>query len=101
MLPRNRSHLTSAKLLLDHGKLEEAVSIAYYSMYHSLTALLFRTGIKCENHVATIALLKKVVNIDNSDISRARRERVDKQSIQISISLKKRGQGADPGRREI
>ena len=76
---KSESHLASAKLLLDHGRLEEAVSMAYYSMYHALTALLFRVGIKCENHAAAITLLKKVFNIDNSDISMARRERVDKQ----------------------
>jgi uncharacterized protein (UPF0332 family) len=78
-LKKSESHLASAKLLLDHGKLEEAVSMAYYSMYHALTALLFRVGVKCENHAAAIILLRKVFGIDNSEISRAKRERIDKQ----------------------
>jgi hypothetical protein len=29
-------------------------------MYNSLTALLFRVGIKCENHAGSILLLKKL-----------------------------------------
>jgi uncharacterized protein (UPF0332 family) len=78
-LKKSESHLTSAKLLIDHGKLEEAVSMAYYSMYHALMALFYRVGIKCENHAAAIILLGKVFRIDNSEISRAKRERIDKQ----------------------
>ncbi len=48
-------------------------------MYHVLTALLFRTGIKSENHSASIILLKRVFGIDNSEISYSKKERVDKQ----------------------
>jgi len=43
---------------LKNKKLEEAVSMAYYSMYYSLLALLFRVGIKSENHTASIFLLR-------------------------------------------
>lgn len=76
---KSESHLTSAKLLLKHGKLEEAVSMAYYSMYHALMALFYRVGIKCENHTAAITLLDKVFKIDASEISKAKKERIDKQ----------------------
>lgn len=76
---KSESHLASAKLLLDNGRLEESVSMAYYSMYHMLLALLFRAGIKCENHSAAIFLLKGVFGVDNSEISSAKRERIDKQ----------------------
>ncbi|MEM2875212.1 MAG: HEPN domain-containing protein [Candidatus Hadarchaeales archaeon] len=76
---KSESHLASAKLLLKHDRLEEAVSMAYYSMYHALTALLYRVGIKCENHTASITLLDKVFKIDASEISRAKKERIDKQ----------------------
>ena len=53
--------------------------MAYYSMYNTLTALLFCTGIKCENHSAAIILLKKLYSIDNEQITFAKKERVDKQ----------------------
>lgn len=78
-LEKSESNLISAKLLLDNDRLEEAVYLTYYSMYNSLLALLFRVGIKSENHAASIILLKKLFDIDNSDISFAKSERVDKQ----------------------
>ena len=48
-------------------------------MYHLLTSLLFKVGIKSENHSASIILLKKVFGQDNKDILTAKTERVDKQ----------------------
>jgi uncharacterized protein (UPF0332 family) len=76
---KSGSYMESSRILLEKGKLEEAVSMAYYSMYHMLTALLFRTGIKCENHSASIILLREVFGLDNSEISRVKRERIDKE----------------------
>lgn len=78
-LDKSESNLESAKILLESDKLEEAVSLAYYSMYNSLISLLFKTGIKSENHSASIILLKKLFSINNSDINSAKKERVDKQ----------------------
>lgn len=78
-IEKSESNMASARILLETKHLEEAVSLAYYSMYHMLTALLFRTGIKCENHSASIILLKGAFGIDNSDIKYAKRERIDKQ----------------------
>lgn len=78
-IAKSESNLVSAKILLDNNKLEEAVSLAYYSMYHMLGALLFLVGIKSKNHAASIILLKAVFGIDNTDISFAKRERIDKQ----------------------
>ena len=78
-IAKSESNLVSAKILLDNARLEEAVSLAYYSMYHMLGALLFLVGIKCENHAASIILLKAVFDIDNKDISFAKEERIDKQ----------------------
>ncbi len=78
-IKKSESNLISAKILLENKKLEESVSLAYYSMYHILSALLFKTGIKCENHSGAIIILKEVFEIDNSDISFAKKERVDKQ----------------------
>jgi uncharacterized protein (UPF0332 family) len=78
-IAKSESNLISSKILLENNKLEEAIALTYYSMYHMLTALLFKVGIKCENHAASIILLKEIFEIDNSDISKAKTERVDKQ----------------------
>ncbi len=76
---KSRSNLASSKILLENNKLEEAIALTYYSMYHMVTALFFRVGIKCENHSGTIILLKELFGIDNSDVSLAKSERIDKQ----------------------
>ena len=78
-IKKSESNLISAKILLENNKLEESVSLVYYSMYHILTALLFKVGIKCENHSASIILLKELFSIDNLGIFFAKKERVDKQ----------------------
>jgi len=78
-LQRSNESLSSAKALMKIGNLKDAVALAYYSMYHCLLAALFRIGIKCENHAAAIILLKEVFGIDNTKISKAKTERVDKQ----------------------
>ncbi len=78
-LQRSDESLTSAKTLLEIGNLKDSVALSYYSMYHCLLALLFRVGIKCENHTAAIILLRKVFEIDNMKISKSKEERVDKQ----------------------
>ena len=80
-LRKSNSHLESAKILINSEKLEESVSMAYYGMYHSLIALLFKCGIKSENHSASILLLKELFNQDNlaTEISFGKKERIDKQ----------------------
>jgi uncharacterized protein (UPF0332 family) len=78
-IKKSENGLSSAKILLNNEKLEEAIALSYYSMYHMLTALLFKTGIKCENHSGTIALMKELFNLNNSDILLAKSERIDKQ----------------------
>ena len=78
-IKKSFSNLNSAEILLNNNKLEESIALTYYSMYHMLTALLYQIGIKCENHSASIILLKELFNLDNSDISDAKEERIDKQ----------------------
>ena len=78
-LKKSDSHLISAKLLFKNDRLEESVSLAYYSMYYMLLSLFFRVGIKCDNHSAGIILLKELFIIDNTLISYAKKERIDKQ----------------------
>ena len=76
---KSESNLISAKILLSNERLEESVSLAYYSMYHLLNALLIKVGIKSENHTASIILLKLLFGIDNKDIYESKKERIDKQ----------------------
>jgi uncharacterized protein (UPF0332 family) len=73
--------LKSSRLLLNNNLYENSVSMSYYTMYNSLTALLFRTGVKCENHSGSILLLKKLFGegVLFDDISFAKKERIDKQ----------------------
>ena len=76
---KSESNIISAKILLENNRLEESVGLAYYSMYHLLSALLFKVGIKSENHSASIILLKEVFSLDNKKVSDAKTERIDKQ----------------------
>src|SRR3989344_5718322 len=71
--------LNSSSILLSNNEVENAVPLAYYSMYNMLTALLYKIGIKCENHSASIILLKNLFKLDNSKIIFAKKERLDKQ----------------------
>ena len=85
---KSESFLASAKILLDNDRFEESVSMAYYSMYYSVLALFFATGIKCENHTAAIILLDDVFDIDGSAIESAKTERIDKQYYVTSVPVR-------------
>ncbi len=76
---KSESFYDSSILLFKHKKLEETVSLLYYSMYYSVLALLFKIGIKCENHSAAIILLKELFDIDNKEILHLKKERINKQ----------------------
>lgn len=78
-LKKSESYLASAKLLRDNEHFEEAVSMAYYSMYYNVLALFFKTGIKCENHSAAVILLNEVFGIDSTALSIAKKGRIDMQ----------------------
>ena len=73
--------LKSAKLLLENNLFENSISMSYYVMYNSLTALLFKSGIKCKNHAGTILILKRIFARTDlfKIISFAKKERIDKQ----------------------
>lgn len=87
-LKKSENDLISAKLLLDHDLFEQSVSMAYYSMYNSVLALFFATGIKCENHTAAIILLTEVFAVDNTDLEYAKTERIDKQYYVASTPIR-------------
>lgn len=73
--------LKAAKILYDARLYENSVSSSYYSMYNTLLALLFRCGIKSENHTASIMLLNKLFGMKkiNETMTIAKKERIDKQ----------------------
>ena len=73
--------LKSAKLLLQNNLYENSIGLSYYTMYNLLLALLSRIGIKCENHGASILLLKLLLDENKlfKLISDAKTERIDKQ----------------------
>lgn len=80
-LDKAEKSLKSARILLENGLYENSVSMSYYTMYNSLTALLFKTGLKCENHSGSIMLFRRLFGRDDlyRSISFAKKERVDKQ----------------------
>ncbi|MEK6819236.1 MAG: HEPN domain-containing protein [Nanoarchaeota archaeon] len=73
--------LKSAKILSQNQLYENSTSEAYYCMYNSLLSLLFKIGIKSENHSASIILFGKLIGNDNlvKIIFWAKEERIDKQ----------------------
>ena len=80
-LQKAENCLKSARILFQNQLYENSTSEAYYCMYNSLLALLFKIGIKSENHSASILILNKLFNEDKlyKIISFAKEERIDKQ----------------------
>jgi len=78
---KSKNCLTSAKLLFENKLYENSISMFYYAMYNSLTALLFKIGIKSENHSGSILLLRSLINQEDlfKILSNAKKERIDKQ----------------------
>lgn len=76
---KSEKNYQAGKLLLKNNFLEEATTLFYYSMYNKVTSLFFFVGVKCENHAAKIILLKELFSIDNSEITLAKSERINKQ----------------------
>lgn len=87
-LQKSADSLRSAQVLLQNNLYENSIALAYYSMYDALTAILFRVGIKCENHSGSILLLKDL--FDEKElyeiITLAKKERIDKQYYVKSVS---------------
>ena len=73
--------LRASKILFQNQLYENSTSEAYYGIYNSLLALLFKVGIKSENHSASIILFDKL--FDYKELARialwAKGERIDKQ----------------------
>jgi uncharacterized protein (UPF0332 family) len=78
-LEKSSESLLSSKFLLEKRQYNDSIALSYFSMYNSLLALLYRCGIKSENHNASIEILEKVFGINNLEIKEAKKERKDKQ----------------------
>ena len=80
-LRKSDNCLKSAKILLQNDLHENSVAEAYYAIYNCLLALLYKTGIKSENHSASIILLGKIFKANDlvKLASSAKEERIDKQ----------------------
>ncbi len=78
--------LKSAKLLYENNLFENSITMSYYAMYDFLTALLFKAGIKCENHAGSILMLAKLFNRNDlfGIVSFAKNERINKQYYVVS-----------------
>ena len=63
-LQKAENCLKSAKILFKNQLYENSISEACYCMYNSPLSLLFKTGIKSENHSASIIILKRLFNED-------------------------------------
>ena len=60
LIEKSRKFIRSAKLLLETGDYESAVSRAYYTMFYCAQALLIRKGIICSTHKGVISEFGKV-----------------------------------------
>ncbi len=78
-MEKSLKSLKSSKVLFKIKNLEDSIALAYYSMYFALLSLLFRVGIKSENHTVSIWLLKELFEINNKPIKKAKKERINKQ----------------------
>jgi len=80
-LIKSENCLKSSRILFQNELYENSTSEAYYCIYNSLLALLFKIGIKSENHSASIILFDKLLN--NKELVKivlwAKEERIDKQ----------------------
>lgn len=70
-----------AKLAFEAGIYENAVSEAYYSIYNTVMSLFFKCGIKCENHSASVILIKDLFHLDelHAIFSEYKKDRIDNQ----------------------
>jgi len=80
-LTKAENCLKSAKILFQNQLYENSTSEAYYCMYNSLLSLLFKIGIKSENHSGSVILFDKLFGKKElvKIIFWAKGERIDKQ----------------------
>src|SRR3989339_169419 len=62
-LIKSENCLKSAKILLKESIYENSIINSYYAMYNCVLALLFKCGIKCQNHTGSIIHLKEIFSL--------------------------------------
>lgn len=86
-LEKSGKSMNSSKATLKVGSCGDSIALSYYSMYYSVLSLLFRIGIKCENHTVVLILLKDIFGIDNKKVFAAKKRRVDTQYyVDLSVT---------------
>ncbi len=78
-IKKSHKSLISSKIVQKVENYDDAIALTYYSMYYSALALLYKCGIKSENHTGTIIILKEI--FDNKKKNRCN-ERRTKKTIQ-------------------
>lgn len=71
--------IKASKIMLKQGLYKQSIIHSYYSMYMILQSLLFKCGIKCEDHNASIVILNEIFEKDIYQINRLKKERIDVQ----------------------
>ena len=80
----------SAMLLIEHELFENSIQMSYYTMYNSLQGLLFKCGIKSENHAGSILAFKQLFKRQElfEMISKAKEGRIEVQYFVASVQSK-------------
>ncbi|MFT4305248.1 MAG: HEPN domain-containing protein [Candidatus Woesearchaeota archaeon] len=80
-LVKSENCIRVAKLAYNEGIYENSVSEAYFSIYNVVTALFYKYGIKCENHSASVLLIKKIFHLNDLYLifSEFKKDRIDNQ----------------------
>lgn len=80
-LIKSENCFRSARILLESELYENSMVNSYYAMYNGMVALLFRCGIKCENHSAALFLLGELFGMTTLKIliEQAKKDRIDQQ----------------------
>ena len=86
-LKKANDSFKSAKLLLEHELFENSIQLSYYTMYNSLLGLLFKCGIKSENHAGSILIFKHLFKRRElfEMISKAKEGRIEVQYYVASV----------------
>ncbi len=88
-LEKSKDGLNSSKILLDNKQFSYSIVLSYFSMYNSLLALLFRCGIKSENHNASIYFLPRIFGIEDDEIKIGKKKRKSQQYYTASSASTK------------
>ncbi|MEK6823913.1 MAG: HEPN domain-containing protein [Nanoarchaeota archaeon] len=75
-LKDSESYFISSKMLFKDNRLKESTQLIYFSVYYSILALLFKVGVKSENHLGSIILLKELFSLDNLFVLMLQKKRV-------------------------